>query len=193
MSDVAEISPVRALRDGRDRLAMLERGVADLRREADARPGPAGRAARARLRQAEQDLEASRSILALAEGVAERAAHERTARQSEAAAKARATLADIYRLAGEFDQLMADGARVAGKISDLLDTLAPLASRAEFPHLLSRGVLTVAVRSSDLGPAMGLAPVHGSSARKLAEHVTVSIKPTFNDAIARLKNKEPVQ
>jgi hypothetical protein len=193
MSDIAEISPARALREGRERIAAAERTVAELRREADSQPGPLGRGARARLRQAEADLEASRSILALAEGVAERAAHERTARQSEAAARARATLADIYRLAGEFDQLMADGARVAGKISDLLDTLAPLASRAEFPHLLSKGTLTIAVRSSDLGPLLGLPPVHGSSARKLAEHVTVSVRPTFNDAIARFKNKEPVQ
>jgi hypothetical protein len=190
MSDSATIDAGRALRDGRDRLAMLERGVADLRREADARPGPLGRGARARLRQAEQDLETSRSIFALAEGVAEQQAHQRTARQAEAAKQARATLADIDRAAREFDRAIADAARLAGEVAAKLDTLSALASRAEFPHLMSRGVLTNAVRSSDLGPLLGLSPVHGSSARKLAEHVTISIKPTFNDAIVRFKNPD---
>jgi hypothetical protein len=190
MSDIATIDANRALRDGKDRLAMLERGVADLRREADALPGPAGRGARARLRQAEQDLEASRAVFALAEGLAEQQAQQRTARQAEAAKQARATLADIDRAAREFDRAIADAARLAGEISAQLDTLSALASRAEFPHLMSRGVLTNAVRSSDLGPLLGLPPVHGSGARKLGEHVTTSIKPTFNDAIARLKNRE---
>jgi hypothetical protein len=193
MPDIATIDAGRALRDGKDRLAMQERTVAELRREADARPGLLGRGARARLRQAEQDLEASRSILALAEGVGEERAAQRKIRQSEAAKAAHATLADIDRLAREFDQLMADGARVAGDISAKLDSLAALASRVEYPSLWSKGVVTIAVRTSDLGPLLGLPPVSGSSSRKLAEHVTIVVRPTINAAIARFKNKEPVQ
>jgi hypothetical protein len=190
MSDIATIDAGRALRDGKDRLAIQERTVADLRREADALPGPAGRGARARLRQGEADLETAKSILSLAEDVAEQRVAQRQARQAEAVKAAHGVLANIDRAAREFDQLMADGARVAGEIGVQLDTLSALASRAEFPNLMSRGVLTIAVRSSDLGPAMGLAPVSGSSSRTLREHVTAVLRPTINAAIARVKNRE---
>jgi hypothetical protein len=193
MSDTATIDASRALRDGKDRLAAQERAVANLRREADARAGPLGRGARARLRQAEQDLETSRSIFALAEDVAEQRVAQRKVRQAEAVKAAHGTLADIERDCRDFDRLIADAARVLGDIYAKLDTLSPLASRDEFPHLLSRSTLTVAVRSSDLGALLGLPPVTGSGARKLAEHFTVSIRPTFHDAIARLKNKGPIQ
>jgi hypothetical protein len=193
MADFATIGAGRALREGKDRLALQERAVADLRREADALPGPNGRGARARLRQAKADLEASRSIFQLAEGVAEEQAQRRKARQAEALKAAHGTLADIERDCRDFDRLMTDAARVLGDIYAKLDTLSPLASRDEFPHLLSRSTLTTAVRSSDLGPLLGLPPMTTSGARKLGEHFTVSIRPTFNDAIARLRNKEPVQ
>jgi hypothetical protein len=193
MSDIAEISPARALREGRERIAAAERNVADLRREADSQPGPNGRAARARLRQAEHDLEASRAIFQLAEGVAEEQAQRRKARQAEAVKAAHGTLAEVDRLAREFDQLMADGARIVGDLNAKLDSLAPLASRAEFPQLMSKATLATAVRSSDLGPLMGQAPVNGSSARTLREHVTIVVRPTINAAIARLRSKEPVQ
>jgi hypothetical protein len=192
-SDFATIDAGRALRDGKDRLAIQERAVVAARREADALPGPAGRGARARLRQAEADLETAKSILSLAEDVAEQRVAQRKVRQSEAAKAAHTTLADIDRLAREFDRIMADGARVAGDLNAMLDSLAPLASRDEFPQLMSKATLATAVRSSDLGPLMGQAPVNGSSGRTLREHVTTVIRPTINAAIARLRNKEPVQ
>ena len=180
----------RILRDGRRRVADLERDVADLRQQADQFPGPEGRAVRARLRAAETDLGNAREILKLAESAGDQARAARDQQQKNAIRSVPKAMAELEANARRFDALLAEAAGIAVSMRDGIEALSPLVNVRQFPGLFDRRTLHDVVASSALGPLVALPEPAGSSRRSLSEHYTARIRPTINEAVAAVQPAE---